>query len=92
MKALPMLSGCLFLALSAASLAQIDIYQSDAYSVEEMCARQAEQSDNTDYSNAYENCLQKNQNNPMYQAGAGSVEATPQGRDTPKDKEMKSES
>lgn len=48
------------------ALAQVDIYQSDAYSVEEMCAREAEQATETDYSTAYDQCIEKNQNNAMY--------------------------
>lgn len=46
---------------------QIDIYQSDAYSVEEMCAREAEQSTEMNYTEAYESCISKNSEKPMYQ-------------------------
>ncbi|WP_347331760.1 hypothetical protein [Marinimicrobium locisalis] len=70
MKALSFSAYCLCLALSAPCLAQVDIYQSDAYSVEEMCAREAEQAKATDYSSAYENCIEKNSNKPMYQSAA----------------------
>ncbi|UZJ42967.1 hypothetical protein OOT55_09920 [Marinimicrobium sp. C6131] len=58
------------LTLSSASswaVAQVDIYQSDAYSVEEMCAREAQQSAEGDYSQAYEQCIDKNQDNELYQ-------------------------
>ncbi|WP_024461079.1 hypothetical protein [Marinimicrobium sp. LS-A18] len=59
------------LTLSSASswvVAQVDIYQSDAYSVEEMCAREAQQSADVDYSQAYEQCINKNQDNERYQS------------------------
>lgn len=48
---------------------QVDIYQSDAYSVEEMCAREAEQEQNEslDYGTAYDACISKNAEKPMYQ-------------------------
>lgn len=63
------LSACVFgLTFSACTVcvAQVDIYQSDAYSVEEMCAREAEQSDSEDYGSAYESCIEKNRDNSMY--------------------------
>ena len=66
-----MLAGCIFsfyLATCALCFAQIDIYQSDAYSVEEMCARQAEQNTEMDYANAYQLCISENHNKPMYKA------------------------
>lgn len=53
------------LATGTVCFAQIDIYQSDAYSLEEMCAREAEQTP-ADYTGAYESCIEKNQDNPMY--------------------------
>lgn len=65
------LSCCVFgfaLATSTVCFGQIDIYQSDAYSLEEMCAREAEQTP-ADYTGAYESCIEKNQDNPMYQSG-----------------------
>lgn len=68
-----MLSCCVFgvaLATGTACFGQIDIYQSDAYSLEEMCAREAEQTP-ADYTGAYESCIEKNQDNPMYQADGG---------------------
>ncbi len=74
MKALPFSRCCLCLALSTPCLAQVDIYQSDAYSVEEMCAREAQQAEATDYSNAYENCIEKNRNKPKYQSAANNAE------------------
>ncbi|MGD8176007.1 hypothetical protein [Marinimicrobium sp. ARAG 43.8] len=40
-------------------LAQIDIYQSDAYSAEEVCARDAEQASTNDYNESYETCLNR---------------------------------
>jgi len=52
------------LTISTASVAQIDIYQSDAYSVEEMCAREAEQNTSQEYTHAYESCLKKNRDKP----------------------------
>ena len=55
------------LATCTVCLGQIDIYQSDAYSVEEMCAREAEQSTSMDYTQAYESCIQKNSSRPQYQ-------------------------
>lgn len=61
---------CFFgLAFTACTVcfAQVDIYQSDAYSVEEMCAQEAEQSNAEYYSDAYEICIEKNRNNKMYQ-------------------------
>ena len=64
-----MLSCCVFgfaLATGTACFGQIDIYQSDAYSVEEMCAREAEQTP-ADYTGAYDSCIEKNQDKPMYQ-------------------------
>lgn len=79
MRVLATFSVCIFVFLSAASAAQVDIYQSDAYSVEEMCAREAEQNDSIDYSSAYENCIKKNQNNPRYHSGAGSTETHVEG-------------
>ncbi|WP_286804838.1 MULTISPECIES: hypothetical protein [unclassified Marinimicrobium] len=66
------------LTLSSASslvVAQVDIYQSDAYSVEEMCAREAQQSVETDYSQAYEQCIDKNQDNELYQSRDGNPSA-----------------
>jgi len=45
--------------------AQIDIYQSPAYSVEEVCARQAQQNADKDYSEAYESCVTKNRDKPI---------------------------
>lgn len=66
-----MLSCCVFgfaLATGTVCFGQIDIYQSDAYSLEEMCAREAEQTP-ADYTGAYESCIEKNQDNPMYQSG-----------------------
>lgn len=48
-------------------VAQVDIYQSDAYSVEEMCAQEAKQSSAEDYSAAYEICIEKNSDNSLYQ-------------------------
>lgn len=50
---------------TTACFAQIDIYQSDAYSLEEMCAREAEQN-LADYANAYDSCIEKNRDNPLY--------------------------
>lgn len=84
MRSLRISSGFFLLALSVSGFAQVDIYQSDAYSVEEMCAREAEQTDTSDYSSAYENCIKKNQKNPMYHSNAGSTEIAPQGRDVSK--------
>lgn len=52
---------------------QIDIFQSDAYSVEEMCAREAEQ--NTNYTEAYESCISQNSAKPMYQAEHNGVDS-----------------
>lgn len=74
MKALSISTYCLCLAFSAPCLAQVDIYQSDAYSVEEMCAREAEQAKAADYSSAYESCIEKNSNNSMYQSAANSAD------------------
>ncbi len=54
-----LLVAALLAALCPPSLAQIDIYQSDAYSAEEVCAREAEQDTTSDYSQAYEQCLEK---------------------------------
>lgn len=71
MSKLKMLSWCVFclcFATGGLCLAQIDIYQSDAYSLEEMCARQAEQETTMDYNDAYESCITDNSDNPMYQA------------------------
>lgn len=50
--------------LGTVALAQEDIYQNDAYSVEEMCAQEAEQNDSSDYSQAYDECLSKNREDP----------------------------
>lgn len=66
--------GALFMA-SASSLAQVDIYQSDAYSVEEMCARQADQSSAANYDAAYEQCIDNNGDKPMYRSGTSDKEA-----------------
>lgn len=66
------------LTLSSASswvVAQVDIYQSDAYSVEEMCAREAQQNADVDYSQAYEQCINKNQDNERYQSQDDSPDA-----------------
>lgn len=79
MKVLAISSSFFFLILSTVAVAQIDIYQSDAYSVEEMCAREAAQNNSIDYSSAYENCIKKNQNNPRYHSGAGSTETHVEG-------------
>lgn len=49
-------------------VAQVDIYQSDAYSVEEMCARHAEQNTAVEYNKAYNACIEENGGNPMYEA------------------------
>ncbi len=62
------LSCCIFgfaFAACSTAFAQIDIYQSDAYSLEEMCAREAEQN-LADYANAYDACIEKNRDNPLY--------------------------
>ncbi|WP_027329306.1 hypothetical protein [Marinimicrobium agarilyticum] len=91
MRVLAILSSFLFLILSTSSFAQVDIYQSDAYSVEEMCAREAEQNDAADYSSAYENCIKKNQDNPMYHADAGSTDPHSQGSDDSSGDAMESE-
>lgn len=56
-----------FCSLSSLCFAQVDIYQSDAYSVEEMCAREAEQNADQDYSEAYDMCISNNRDKPMYQ-------------------------
>lgn len=64
---------------SFSSEAQVDIYQSDAYSVEEMCAREAEQNAEFDYTEAYDSCLANNRERPMYQSDSavdGSAENT----------------
>lgn len=82
MKVLAISSSFFFLILSTVAVAQIDIYQSDAYSVEEMCAREAAQNNSIDYGSAYENCIKKNQNNPRYHSGAGSAEPRSQGSET----------
>lgn len=74
MKILP---GCIFgfsLAISTVCFGQIDIFQSDAYSVEEMCAREAEQ-DPVDYAEAYDSCIDKNRDNPMYQTAQNDATA-----------------
>ena len=63
--------------------AQIDIYQSDAYSVEEMCAREAEQSTALDYSEAYDACITKNGDNPIYQSGQDSADVRRVEEDNP---------
>lgn len=71
------LSLCVFylcLVTGGVCLAQIDIYQSDAYSLEEMCARQAEQETTMDYNDAYESCITDNSDNPMYQAGQNNAD------------------
>ncbi len=74
MKILPYcIVGSLFMA-STACFGQIDIFQSDAYSVEEMCAREAEQ-DPVDYADAYDVCIEKNQDNPMYQTAHNDTSA-----------------
>lgn len=67
-RTLPLLLGI----TSTYAMAQVDIYQSDAYSVEEMCAREAEQHTTSDYDNAYDDCLNKNRDEPMYQSNAES--------------------
>jgi hypothetical protein len=72
-----MLSWCVFgffLVIYTVCFGQIDIYQSDAYSLEEMCAREAAQNTTMDYNSAYESCIAKNRDNPMYQSGGGGVE------------------
>ncbi len=72
-----MLSWCVLgfsLVTCTVCFGQIDIYQSDAYSLEEMCAREAAQNTTTDYNSAYESCIAKNHDNPMYQSGGGGVE------------------
>lgn len=66
MKILPFCIAGFSLAFSTVCFGQIDIFQSDAYSVEEMCAREAEQNPE-DYAGAYETCIDKNRENPMYQ-------------------------
>lgn len=66
MKILPCCFFGFALAISTISYGQIDIFQSDAYSVEEMCAREAEQNP-VDYTEAYDACIDKNRDNPMYQ-------------------------
>lgn len=50
-------------------LAQIDIYQSDAYSIEEVCAREAEQASTNDYNEAYETCLTQQRDHLQDQNG-----------------------
>lgn len=77
MKSLSLSAFGIGLTLSTAALAQVDIYQSDAYSVEEMCAREAAQTEATDYGSAYERCIEKNRSKPMYQAGADRSEVNP---------------
>lgn len=57
----------LLVTFGTVALAQVDIYQSDAYSAEEMCAREAEQHDSSDYSRAYEQCLSKNRDKSRHQ-------------------------
>lgn len=77
-----MLSWCVFgfsLTTCSVCFGQIDIYQSDAYSLEEMCAREAEQNTTMDYNSAYESCIAKNRDNPMYQSGGGGVEVQDSG-------------
>ncbi len=59
-------------------VAQVDIYQSDAYSVEEMCAQEAEQSNAKNYSDAYETCIEKNRDKKMYQPDRIETEADDQ--------------
>ena len=66
MKILPSCIVGFLLMASTACFGQIDIFQSDAYSVEEMCAREAEQNP-VDYAEAYDSCIDKNRDNPMYQ-------------------------
>lgn len=82
-----MLSWCVFgfsLATCTVCFGQIDIYQSDAYSLEEMCAREAEQSE-TDYSNAYESCIANNSDNPMYQSDRNDADVQNSGNGDPDD-------
>ena len=55
--------------------AQIDIFQSDAYSVEEMCAREAQQSTSMDYTEAYESCIRRNGDKPMYRNGHNTTDS-----------------
>ena len=52
---------------NTACFAQNDIYQSNAYSVEEMCAQEAKQYSDKDYSGTYETCIDQNQERPLYQ-------------------------
>ena len=83
------------LTLHTVSFAQIDIYQSDAYSVEEMCAREAEQSTEMDYTEAYEYCIQKNSERPMYQSDRKATASEKQDLDhaeTPPDRESSHDS
>jgi hypothetical protein len=65
------------LAMCTVCFGQIDIYQSDAYSVEEMCAREAEQEQDTlmNYPDAYEACIGRNRENPMYRAERGGADS-----------------
>lgn len=74
MKILPFCVLGLSFATCAVCLAQPDIYQSDAYSVEEMCAREADQATTTDYTDAYETCVEKNRNKSMYQSDQNDVD------------------
>ena len=52
--------------LASVCAAQVDIYQSSAYSLEEMCAREAEQSSIADYYAAYQSCITQNRDREMY--------------------------
>ncbi len=66
---IPQTTPLLLFLISALATAQVDIYQSDAYSVEEICAREAAQPGTPDYSQAYKHCLAKNRDKPIDQAG-----------------------
>ncbi len=65
----------------AACYAQVDIFQSDAYSVEEMCAREAEQETERGYTDYYEYCIEQNRARPMYQSRHEAAHSPP--RDQP---------
>lgn len=81
-------STCFFgLTVSACTVcvAQVDIYQSDAYSVEEMCAREAEQRDSEDYGSAYENCIENNRDNSMYRSDQDNLDHRDHGEEHSED-------
>lgn len=77
-KALPFFVAAIVFGVGSVSIAQVDIYQSDAYSVEEMCAREAEQNESADYSEAYDSCIENNRDKPMYQSESKNSEEVSQ--------------